>query len=64
MKCPICKIKIIAKTKSWPFCSQRCKDIDLYNWLNGEYTYFDEEEAAPLKFVDPEEDVPEKFWSN
>jgi endogenous inhibitor of DNA gyrase (YacG/DUF329 family) len=37
VKCPTCK-----KTGNWlagkygPFCSQRCKLIDLGKWLNGE----------------------------
>lgn len=57
MKCPICKsknIKDIKKNKSFPFCSSKCKDIDLYNWLSGEYTYF-EEEDLPIRLVPAEE---------
>ena len=42
--CPICK-KQHEKNKFSPFCSQRCKDVDLYNWLNGEYS---------LPMVEPE----------
>jgi len=39
VKCPTC-----SKQVSWegnpyrPFCSERCKLIDLNKWLNGEYT--------------------------
>jgi endogenous inhibitor of DNA gyrase (YacG/DUF329 family) len=41
MKCPICKKEIAAR--SWrdspvfPFCSSRCKLIDLGRWLTGDY---------------------------
>jgi endogenous inhibitor of DNA gyrase (YacG/DUF329 family) len=33
--CPICGK---ASVKAWePFCSPRCKDIDLHRWLSGTY---------------------------
>lgn len=35
MKCPICKKSTAADFK--PFCSKRCKDIDLAHWLRGDY---------------------------
>ena len=35
-KCPICN-KISEETKYKPFCSKRCADVDLGNWLNGSY---------------------------
>lgn len=38
--CPICK-KVLpdvpADYESRPFCSSRCKQIDLANWLEGKY---------------------------
>lgn len=36
--CPICK-KAAAKEKNphWPFCSERCKKIDLGKWALEEY---------------------------
>ncbi len=54
MKCYICKgkVKPFKQNNAWPFCSQKCKDVDLYHWFNEEYTYFDEEEVAPVKIVD------------
>jgi uncharacterized protein len=33
--CPICGKDAAEKTR--PFCSQRCKDIDLNRWLSGRY---------------------------
>lgn len=34
--CPICGQES-ART-SYPFCSKRCKDIDLHRWLTGAYS--------------------------
>ena len=37
--CPICH-KVLAseeRTGPFPFCSWRCKKLDLYRWLNEEY---------------------------
>ena len=34
-KCPICGKPAIAASK--PFCSDRCKDVDLNRWLSGSY---------------------------
>jgi endogenous inhibitor of DNA gyrase (YacG/DUF329 family) len=38
-KCPICDapVKPRAENPSHPFCSARCKTIDLGKWLNEEY---------------------------
>jgi hypothetical protein len=34
-KCPICKKA--AEEDCRPFCSKRCANTDLFNWLNGSY---------------------------
>ena len=51
-KCPICK-KELSDTRYKPFCSKRCADIDLGNWLNEKYTVpvveLDEQEIAELE---------------
>ena len=36
MSCPMCGQLVSAKYR--PFCSRRCADLDLANWLNGSYT--------------------------
>lgn len=41
MSCPICKAKTDPKYR--PFCSKRCADIDLGNWLTGSYSIPSEE---------------------
>jgi endogenous inhibitor of DNA gyrase (YacG/DUF329 family) len=46
--CPTCKTEFIEKLQNvWPFCSARCKEVDLGRWLRGDY-------AIPV--VDPVED--------
>jgi hypothetical protein len=38
MRCPTCKEEVPFKDNPFrPFCSERCKLIDLDNWLEGRY---------------------------
>jgi uncharacterized protein len=39
VKCPICNrtIKPRSENAAFPFCSARCKTIDLGKWVNEEY---------------------------
>ncbi len=37
MKCPICKKDVDAGGDFFPFCSERCKIIDLGNWASEKY---------------------------
>jgi uncharacterized protein len=41
MLCPICKKPVAdeesQKPETYPFCSQRCKLIDLGRWFGGKY---------------------------
>ncbi|MEM8663330.1 MAG: DNA gyrase inhibitor YacG [Pseudomonadota bacterium] len=34
-KCPVCGKPQVHATR--PFCSKRCKDVDLHRWLGGHY---------------------------
>ncbi len=49
MKCPICKKPVAFGDPYMPFCSERCKLIDLGNWLDERYVI-----STPLA---PEETV-------
>lgn len=40
----------------FPFCSLRCKQADLYKWMNGEYAI--EEILTPQRLA--EQDVPDQ----
>jgi endogenous inhibitor of DNA gyrase (YacG/DUF329 family) len=46
LKCPVCS-KLTDQKKYRPFCSSRCKWIDLGNWIDGSYRL-------------PTEDVPDE----
>jgi endogenous inhibitor of DNA gyrase (YacG/DUF329 family) len=37
MKCPICKKNADSDGEFYPFCSERCKLIDLGNWASEKY---------------------------
>jgi endogenous inhibitor of DNA gyrase (YacG/DUF329 family) len=36
--CPICQTPVEPASEHAPFCSKRCKQIDLGKWLGGHYT--------------------------
>jgi len=61
VRCPICgksfEIAKLDDLPSFPFCSDRCKLIDLGRWIDGSYAV---PEAAPIEPVDgPDEVGPE-----
>lgn len=35
--CPVCKKKVERGGDFFPFCSERCRLIDLGNWADGSY---------------------------
>lgn len=41
MTCPICNKKLPpgsgAESRWFPFCSERCRNVDLYRWSEGRY---------------------------
>lgn len=37
MKCPICRKELSPKSEFVPFCSERCKLIDLGAWASEKY---------------------------
>lgn len=38
LTCPCCRKSPAITIKGvWPFCSQRCKDLDLGKWARGDY---------------------------
>jgi uncharacterized protein len=40
-RCPICSQPVVAegvtKSATFPFCSERCRQVDLLRWSKGEY---------------------------
>jgi len=52
MKCPICKKEVPLDSDLMPFCSDRCRIIDLGNWASERYVI-----SSPLDpFADEVED--------
>ncbi|MFB3778919.1 MAG: DNA gyrase inhibitor YacG [Bryobacteraceae bacterium] len=37
MTCPICRREVDPRDPQMPFCSERCRMIDLGNWAAGKY---------------------------
>jgi uncharacterized protein len=37
LKCPICKKAVAVDDPNVPFCSDRCRTIDLGKWASGDY---------------------------
>lgn len=37
LRCPICKKPVKNTDAEFPFCSERCRTIDLGKWASGEY---------------------------
>lgn len=37
MTCPICRKPVADDAPEFPFCSPRCRTVDLGNWASGTY---------------------------
>ena len=37
VRCPICKTIVLRKEQEFPFCSERCRLVDLGKWASGAY---------------------------
>lgn len=50
VKCPKCKKEVAWKDNKWrPFCSERCKMVDLGTWANEEYRVSDDAGHVTIK---------------
>jgi len=52
LRCPICKKQVKSADPDFPFCSERCRLIDLGKWASGDY-------VIPAPLTDTDEDVEE-----
>lgn len=50
LKCPICKKQVELGAPDFPFCSERCRLIDLGNWSAEKYVI-----STPAKPAKPED---------
>ncbi len=47
LRCPTCKTIVTGKDENFPFCSDRCRVVDLGKWASGAYRI-----SSPI--LDPE----------
>lgn len=47
VRCPICKTIVLRREQEFPFCSERCRLIDLGKWASGAYVV-----SAPIQSPD------------
>jgi uncharacterized protein len=52
MKCPVCKKDVQIGDAEFPFCSERCRIIDLGNWAAEKYVISSPAQPRP----EPEDD--------
>jgi len=60
--CPVCKTPVEKDLTSpvYPFCSKRCREIDLGSWLSSEYRISENiSESDGIETGIPEEEIPE-----
>jgi endogenous inhibitor of DNA gyrase (YacG/DUF329 family) len=69
--CPICKKPVAIPSENVPFCSDRCRTIDLGKWASGEYKIstpiFDPDELESLQNEQSRNEQqfdPGKGWKN
>jgi endogenous inhibitor of DNA gyrase (YacG/DUF329 family) len=48
LRCPICRTLVLKTQEDFPFCSDRCRTIDLGKWASGGY-------VISTKINDPDE---------
>jgi endogenous inhibitor of DNA gyrase (YacG/DUF329 family) len=51
IKCPKCKKAVERSNPDFPFCSERCRLLDLGDWAAERYVI-----STPIKPTDPEHD--------
>jgi len=59
LKCPICKKPVASKEGDFPFCSDRCRLIDLGKWASGAYVI-----SSPVQDSDSVEDFSRESDEN
>lgn len=52
LRCPICKKAVKSTDSDYPFCSERCRTIDLGKWASGQYVI-----SSPVKDIADEFEV-------
>ena len=56
LRCPTCRTLVLRTAAEFPFCSERCRLLDLGKWASGKYVIsspITEPEAAALDEAPP-----------
>jgi uncharacterized protein len=59
MRCPICRKAVQRDGEFIPFCSDRCRIIDLGNWASGKYVISTPADPQDLENIPDQEDDSE-----
>ncbi len=56
MKCPICRKSVERGDPEFPFCSERCRLVDLGNWATEKYVVSSQIQPSdmPSNGIDPD----------
>jgi hypothetical protein len=60
LRCPICKKPAKAADADFPFCSERCRLIDLGKWATGAYVISSPVDDADEAIADRSSDTEDK----
>jgi uncharacterized protein len=65
--CPICK-KALAPAgeqtaSTFPFCSERCRNIDFFRWSDGRYSIVEPLDPNELNVDIDEAQMDESYWA-
>lgn len=55
LRCPICQKQVHMTDPEMPFCSQRCREIDLGNWAQEKYVISTPIESSNTLDIDEDE---------
>ena len=57
LRCPICKKPVQSTDADFPFCSERCRVIDLGKWASGAYVISSpvQDSDEPIRESNPED---------
>ena len=59
LRCPICKKQVKDSVPEFPFCSPRCRTIDLGKWASGAYVI-----SSPVKDTSESLDDPDRKFED
>ena len=58
IRCPICKKEVAPGSADFPFCSERCRTVDLGNWASEKYVI--SSPAQPQDLLKPPDDEDDR----